>query len=156
MLSPQQIGINFETDVHHFLSKTKLKVLREKDIRNKYGQHISAIDHLIDDDNLCIMIQTKYENTNVSISKMNHFIKCTQDINNIIKKKCICIYFSKMDLSSHSKIALEEENNKLSNRKYYHITGNNDKEMFSKLSDFFYLYLQIFFYENDNSCIMLD
>ena len=61
-----------------------------------------------------------------------------------------------MDLSSHSKIAIEEENNKLSNRKYYHITGNNDKEMFSKLSDFFYLYLKIFFYENDNSCIMLD
>ena len=95
MLSPQQIGINFETDVHDFLYKTNLELLREKDIRNKYGQHISAIDHLINDDNLCIMIQTKYENTNVSISKMNHFIKCTQDIYNIIKKNLFAFIFQK-------------------------------------------------------------
>jgi hypothetical protein len=46
-MNPQDLGREFENSIHTFLLKTKLNVLREKDISSLYGKNITGIDHLI-------------------------------------------------------------------------------------------------------------
>ena len=65
-MSAQTIGILFEEKVHKQLLKTGQHIYREADIRKEYP-NITAIDHMIIFDNVCICIQDKYQqskNTN--------------------------------------------------------------------------------------------
>ena len=59
-MNNQKKGKMFEDRIHNILSFTKLKIYREKDIRSNYSSHISGIDHLLMDDDICIALQDKY------------------------------------------------------------------------------------------------
>lgn len=151
MLSAQERGKEFENRVHFLLETTNNKILRENDIRNKYGKNITGIDHLIILSNFLICIQDKLEKKPVCVKDIHHFIHCTNDIRKIEDKKCIGIFLSKMELSGPSKEAFENE--KKENRKYVSITGSDEDEILNNLKKILHR-SGIFFYESDGSCIM--
>lgn len=109
-LTPQAIGRLFDDKVHETL-KSYLRyydiILREKQVKSKYGVNNSGIDHLVSINDYIFCIQCKWENKVAEISKVNHFLMC---INNISKKhpekKCIAIYLSKLPVSGPSERAL--------------------------------------------------
>jgi len=115
MTTPQQKGRDFENKIQKLLMKTKLNVFREIDIKQRFGQNISGIDHLIEFDNLCICIQDKFQQTPISNSQSGHFITCVNNIANILQKKCIGIFISNIDLSMVAQQQIMMENSKNQN-----------------------------------------
>ncbi len=109
-MSAQQNGCDFKNKIHKLLLKTRLQVLREIDIKQKFGQSISGIDHLIEFSNMCLCFQDKYQKTSISnaqvgceLSKITpsvshlshanffeHFITCVNNISG--GKMCIKVY----------------------------------------------------------------
>lgn len=80
-----------------------MQVLREIDIKKKFGQSISGIDHLIEFSNLCLCFQDKFQKTSISNAQVGcelslitpsvrYFITCVNNISDILHKKCIGWY----------------------------------------------------------------
>ena len=136
-MSAQQNGRDFENKIHKLLLKTKLQVLREIDIKQKFGQNISGIDHFIEFYNFCLCFQDKYQKTSISNAQVGHFITCVNNISDILHKKCIGIFISNIDLSSVSKQQIELENNKQKNE-FNIIFDNNYVELMRKILYYFY------------------
>lgn len=152
-MTAQDKGREFEKYIHNnILSNIKYLLLSEKEVRSKYGNSNSAIDHLIEKDELIICIQDKYEQTSSPISKINHFITCVNNINQITNKRCIGIYLS---LKAITKPGLEafDFQNKCGNN-FISIFNDDKKEIFMKLKSLLYEN-KIYMYEYDGSCIML-
>ena len=83
------------------------KVLREKDVKNIYGENNSSLDHLLESDDYVICIQSKWENKPACISKVNHFLMAVNNISKIhIDKKCVAIYLSKIPVTGPSSKAI--------------------------------------------------
>jgi hypothetical protein len=153
MTTPQQLGVNFENDIHKFLSRTNKTVLRENDIKKKFGMHITAIDHLIELDNTCLCFQDKYQKFNISNSQISHFISCVNNLSMAMQKKCIGIYISNNDLSSISKQQVLTENMK-NNNIFINFFDNNIDILYKKLLLYFYEN-NLYMYEGSD-CIMID
>lgn len=161
----QQEGINFENEIHELLVTTKLKILREIDVVNKYGKTNKGIDHLLYDDNnnTIICIQTKFTSSKPQLQQINHFIQCVENISSIDNKKCIGIYFTKLPLTSTAYEAFSNKNNK-SNNYYLQITIDNkhvDESDFNKkyilqynLREYLYIHYHIYCYDYDGCIIM--
>lgn len=162
MISPQDMGRLFEKYIHFYLEKTNLDVLSEKEVKAKYGKHISAIDHLIELDSYIICIQDKYTKDSISISAVNHFIKCVSNIQKITHKNCYGIYLSKKQLSSYSQEAFSEENRNSSNyfTCIYNYHDYSEKKSFFDLTYqlIFHMYEKhgIYFYDSEDACLMYD
>jgi len=153
-IKPQNIGRLFEKSIHSFLQKTNLDVLSEKEVKKKYGIDTTAIDHLIELDSNILCFQDKYENCKPCISKINHFIQCVTNVSTRSNKKCIGIYLSKMPLSENG---LEAFNiNNISSQNIFISINNSNEELI--LYDLITLLYSnnIFLYEEDGSCIMID
>ena len=99
-------------------------VRREKEIKDEYGNDITAIDieiyknlklkDLKKDRNIHIFIQAKWKDTSEPIKSINHFIKCCDEIKTmkkLDKNDIHCIYATKVDISTPSKEALNKLNN---------------------------------------------
>lgn len=155
-LTPQALGFFLEDKVNETL-KSHLRyydfILREKEVKSKYGVNNSGIDHLISINNYIFCIQCKWENISSPIGKVNHFLMC---INNIAKehpeKKCIGIYLSKLPVSGPSERAL-------STNYIYSINidnnGSDDMDcIIEKLLIFFHYCFGIYSFEYDESLIM--
>jgi len=112
MTTSRQKSSDFQNKIQKLLMKTRLTVFREIDIKQNFGQNISGIDHLIEFDNLCICIQDKFQQTNISETQTENFITCVNNLSNILKKKCIGIFISNVDLSITANQKIIIENNK--------------------------------------------
>jgi len=156
MLSFQKKGILFEDNIHNLLLQTKKSVYRERDIIQSFGKHITAIDHMIILDDYCLCIQDKYQQTTVSISQTNHFIKCVRDMSDILKKPCIGLYISRVGLSAPSNESFKSENQKLyNNNKFITLSATIQEEIIKKLTKYLYK-KNIFLYDADDDLIMID
>ncbi len=159
MFSPQISGKIFEKDIHDFLTKTRHdKLLNEAQIR-KIDSTITAIDHMLINNNVYYCIQDKKLKTNISNSDFNHFIKCVEKVSAKINHtfKIYAIYLSFTDFSSIANKQLEEENAKYkegkSNIEYIKINNNTKEEIIKELHYFLHNN-NVYLYDNDD-CIML-
>ena len=154
MLTKQQLGYLFEDCVHELISHSNFQVLREKEIVEKYSNLSYGIDHLIYLQDFIICIQDKWRDIKSSLSDINHFIKCVENIhvkeNN---KKCIGIYLSKIVITKGGVDAFEFENRK---NCYYFLSlyDDNIKMLLNKLTKFLYDMTNVYLYELDGSAIM--
>lgn len=153
-ISPQDLGRKFEDYVHLFLTRTYKEILREKDIKKRFGNNNSGIDHLIISDNICICIQDKYEETSASISKVNHFILCVQNIQKQINKKCIGIYLSRLKVSGPSENSFIDQNKTNNDIYFVNIYDENNELLMYKLMCVLYEY-NIFIYDDDQCTIYM-
>ena len=152
MTTPQQKGRDFENKIQKLLMKTKLNVFREIDIKQRFGQNISGIDHLIEFDNLCICIQDKFQQTPISNSQSGHFITCVNNIANILQKKCIGIFISNIDLSMVAQQQIMMENSKNQNE-FLILFDNNYVELMKKIYYYFHSN-KIWFYDGDDAMMI--
>ena len=136
MVTPQKNGILFEDKMQVRLETTKLKIYREKDVKHRYGKHITAIDHLVIYKNkMLFCIQDKWIAGKVSNSQLNHFINCINTLvenNKEFKNQIILgLYVSNNGLSSYASEQLNIENKKFINKKskikYIDINNSNEK-----------------------------
>jgi hypothetical protein len=151
-MTTQQTGRDFENAIHNFLLQTKKMVLREIDVKRRFGYNITGIDHFIEFDNICLCFQNKYQKSTITNAQVGHFITCVNNISDIIHKKCIGIFISNNDLSLVSKQQIEFENNKYKNH-YIIIYDSNYNNLIQKLLGYFYNN-NLYFYNGDD-CIML-
>lgn len=151
-LNSRELGIEFEKRIQWILEKTHLPVLNETSVRSKYGNHISAIDHLIEKNDFLFAFQDKWRGSKPGIESINHFIQCVNKISETTTKKCIGIYLSQQPLTAGSKMAFLEENSKNKNV-FTSISNNEPKLLFRELMLFLYSY-SIYYFESDGSTIM--
>ena len=152
-LTNQQLGMKFEDKIHNFLSRTKRNVLREIDVKRRFGQSISGIDHFIEFDNICLCLQDKLLSKTITNSQVGHFITCVNNISAMTMKKCIGIFISNVDFSLVSKQQINLENSKNSN--YFSIIFNSD---FNQLKRDIMMYLynnNIFMYDDSGDSMMI-
>ena len=158
MITPQQFGKNFETEVHDFLSHTKYDILlNEKEIRN-IDSTITAIDHLLCINDTIYCFQDKWLKNTISNSDFNHFIKCVENVSSTVNNKIYAVYISNNDFSSIANKIFIEENNKYnnsgSNIEYIKINSFDKKILFKKLHYFLHLN-NVFMYDEDGDSIMI-
>lgn len=156
-MTAQDKGRKFEKYIHEeILSNIKYPVLSEKEVRSKYGNCNSAIDHLIELPELIICIQDKYEQTSSPISKINHFITCVKNISELTKKRCIGLYLSLKPITKPGIEAFDMQNKSIySYSNFISIYNNDEKKIFFELILFLYKN-KIYRYDYDDTCIMLD
>lgn len=152
-MNPSTYGIIFENYVHKELKKTRLSVYTEHEIINTFGNHITAIDHMIVLDNINICIQDKYCKDTINITQVSHFMQTVNTVSQIMNKPCIGIYLSKSKLTGPSNNAFTI-NNQMNINQFIEINGNTEKELINNLMEYLYS-IQIYMYDNDGDCIML-
>jgi hypothetical protein len=160
MLTPQQYGRNFETEIHEFLKKTKPDILlSEKDIRN-IDNTITAIDHLLVSNNTYYCFQDKWLKNNISNSDFNHFAKCVEKVSQLNNHnyKIYAVYLSNNDFSTIANKQFIEENNKYNNSmstiEYVKINSYDKKKLFNELYKLLHIN-GVYMYDADGDCIML-
>jgi hypothetical protein len=152
-MTPQEEGIAFENKVQNSLEQSQKTIFREKHVKQYFGNDITAIDHLIISDNLCIAIQDKWQNKKPSVDQINHFILCVKNVKQKINKKIIGLYLSNLELSQPSQNAFDR--NSTNNCNFVSIYSENQNILLHKLMKFLYLN-GIFYYEDDGSTIMFE
>lgn len=163
MVTPQKNGFLFEDKLYKHLQVTKLKVYREKDIKNIYGKNITAIDHLLHNDDILICIQAKWLSNKVSNSQFNHFTACVNTIINDKKtpayKLVLGLYISNKGLSLCAIPQLDIENTKFDNYqtkiKYYDIFDENERYLLDKVLYFIHNY-KFYAYDYQDDVIIGD
>ena len=142
-------------NIHSYLESTKLVVHREKDVKSLFGSNNSAIDHMIVTDTFIICFQDKWMVSKPTISGINHFIQCVNNISRIESKKCYGIYLSNLPLTNDANKAFIAENSINNNLNFISINDNEQDKLVQKL--FYFLYsVGIFIYDDDNCCRMLE
>lgn len=154
-ITNREIGIQFEKNIQSILESTKYEVLNETNVRSKYGNHNSCIDHLIITNNYIIAFQDKWTTKKPGISNINHFIQCVNNISQILNKKCLAIYLSKQCITKVSQISFDLQNEKKKNY-FICISDENFNILYNKLMKFLYSY-EIYYYDDDNydNCIVM-
>jgi len=148
------LGIGFEETVGNLLKKTKAQIMNEREIRQKYGNHNSAVDHMIDFENERFFIQDKWRDSKPSISDIHHFIQVVNNISQDSKKKCNAIYLSKMPLTKGGINAFSEENLKQNKIYFDSISSEHQESAIHKFSEFIYR-KGIWCYDNEGCIEML-
>lgn len=151
--SPQALGLLFEDEIHELLIQTKLQVLRENDIVRKYGLNLKGIDHLVYGIGYIICIQDKVTSSSPTLSLVNHFIQCVENIGHKEKIKCVGIYLTKQPLTKPGKLALLDANKRNINL-FLEIQDEDLPHLKHKLLSVLYEN-QIYLYESDDSLYML-
>jgi len=160
MNNKQKLGYLLEEKIHKKLLTTKYVLLNEKEIVRHCGHLCYGVDHLLITHNEIICIQDKWRDSKPSLPDVNHFIKGIENIiknikniKHIVIKRCIGIYISKEPFGKYAKEAIDNENKKLNNIKYFTIDSicmDLIIVIFSRLIHGFGIY----FYENDGDVIM--
>ena len=100
----------FENFIKQTLEMTRLPVLTEHEVIKKFGKDITAIDHLIINDDYCIAFQDKWRNSREGNSSINHFIQCVNTVKEISNKPCLAIYLSRLPITKVSQLAFDRQN----------------------------------------------
>ena len=150
----QKDGFAFENFIKHTLEMTRLPVLTEREVIKKFGKDITAIDHLIINDNYYIAFQDKWRNSKEGNSSINHFIQCVNTIKEISNKPCLAIYLSRLPITKVSQLAFDRQN---SNNINYFISINNEDPLilYNDLMKFLYSN-SIFYYDYDGTALMIE
>lgn len=151
--TPQALGLQFEDEIHELLVQTRLQVLREKDIVRKYGSNLKGIDHLVYTIGYIICIQDKVTSYSPTLSLVNHFIQCVENIGYKEGVRCVGIYLTKLSLTSPAKLALLDANKRNVNY-FVEIQAEDLAHLKYKLLSILYDN-QINLYESDDSLYML-
>ena len=146
-------GLIFENNIHKHLKMTIYPVYNEREIMNMYGNHITAIDHMIMLDYGCLCIQDKYSKEPINITQTNHFIQTVNTVSQIINVPCIGIYLSRSKLTGLSNNPFVA-NNHMNMTNFIEINGNTEKELINNLTEYLYS-IQVYMYDNQGDCIML-
>lgn len=153
--TPQDIGRDFEKNIHSYLKLTNIEVHAEKDIKVLFGKNNSAIDHMMVTDKFIICFQDKWMTTKPILSSINHFIQCVNNISRLSKKKCYGIYLSNLPLTKDAMESFIAEN-KINDSLYFiSIEDQDETILINKLLNFLYS-IRIFIYDDDNACLMLE
>ena len=140
VLSPSKKGFYIEYIIHTYLSNIYKICYNEKEIKKKYGLHVSGIDHLFHLNNHIISIQTKFHTKKIGLKDSNHFIKCCYDIYDTENTPMVCIMLSKHGITKNSKCSFQSENNKTNNLTFTTICGLNALNMINRLNRFLFKY----------------
>jgi hypothetical protein len=153
MISPQDLGRFFENKVHEMLERylRNTNILREKDVKSNYGVHNSAVDHLLITYNTIICIQSKWENSAATLSKVNHFL---MTVNNIAMSKFKdqtigAIYLSKLPITKNAKVALDANIIETIN-----VHDTNMDNIIEKLLTYIHFKYKMWSYDYDQNIIM--
>ncbi len=146
-------GLVFENNVHKQLKMTKFPVYNQKEIINMFGNHITAIDHIIVLDYGCLCIQYKYYKDNINIAHINNFMQTVNTLSQMINVPCMGIYLS------HGKYLGQDNNvifanNQMNMNNFIVIYGKTEKELIDNLTEYLYS-IQVYMYDNQGDCIML-
>ena len=156
MLTPQQIGRNFENNIHNLLCLTDKIVLKEQEIVNTYKNNCFGVDHLIYCDTFMVCIQDKWTIKSPDITDAQHFISAMKKIQQVAKIKIIGIYISKTQITqrAYDEFKFEEKNFQC---KIYVLCSENQNIIYKRLMKFLYS-IGIFFFDNDKktNLIMYD
>jgi hypothetical protein len=145
--------MDFENTINDILQMTNKNVLRELDIKRVFGNDITAIDHLINNEDFILCIQDKWCIAKPTSPQVIHFIKNVNDISIIMNKPCIGLYLSKMPLSHPSLNAINRAN--VQNKNYFlSIYDISQDNIYNLLKQFLYNY-NIWLYDDDGSINML-
>lgn len=152
-MNNKELGRNFETYINQLLKNhTKCKVYTETEIRSKH-KHITAVDHLIETDDLLIAIQDKYvRSRKPSIVDINSFIVCCSHLSKIFKKKCIGVYVSLLELTNIAGIGFRKASTKMNI--YMSLSDKSPLELLKKLVSFLYEN-DIYLYEDDRDDVYM-
>jgi hypothetical protein len=153
--TPQDKGRDFEKYIQKQLEFTNLDVYCEKEVKAAFGKNNSAVDHMIITDLFRIYFQDKWLKSKPSLSAVNHFIHCVNNISKNSSKKCYGIYLSNLPLTKDAMEAFIAANKINKNIRFISIEDNDQELLINKLFHFLYS-LKIFIYDDDNSCIMLE
>lgn len=161
-LSPQQLGMEFENQVH-FILANNLQVknlLREKEIKRLYGANCSGIDHMFDIPftNISICIQDKWTNSKSPISTINHFMKCVQNINVQTNRSIQGIFLSKLPITKPSLQAFEFDNKSQHKVNFINISleiqEQEQEQLIEKMLHYFHYTYKLWTYDFDG-CIKM-
>lgn len=153
-MTPQLKGLLFERKIHDLLLMTQFNVLSEKEVIKKYGSNICAIDHMIEFGDFILCIQDKHQQTSASISQINHFICCVNNVSFITKLRCVGLYITINGLSKPSLDTFKLENSK-NNNFFHEINGKNEEDVIFNLA--YYLHENsVYLYDESGLAIMLD
>ena len=147
--------IIFEKNIYDCLELTRNIVYMENYITETFGKNSSSINYMLSTPNFNICFHNKWISVKPSLTSINHFIQSVNNISRISNKKCYGIFISNMPLTSTCLLALKNENERNENLKLIFIQNSNQDIIIKEL--LLYLYsINIYLYEEDNSCIMLD
>jgi pantothenate kinase len=150
----RRIGNKFEEDIGLILKKTKAFIMNEIDIRREFGNNNSAIDHLLYYNDNIYFFQDKWRISKPTISDINHFIQCVNNIAEKTGKKCYAIYLSKMPLTKGGLDAFYEQNNK--GNIFFSSISSEDQTILIKDLSYFLYEKGIYYYDHDNCLEMLE
>lgn len=92
-------------------------------IVKRFGKSAFGTDHFVRKGNYVVLIQDKWESTAPSIRDINHFIRSSQYISSKISQNVIlCLFVSKIQMSTAGQTLLNEVNQEYSESKYFSIT----------------------------------
>jgi hypothetical protein len=149
------LGIEFENRIHNILRLLNNNILREKDIKNIYGQNITAIDHLIYSDTFILCIQDKWRCTKESNVSIHHFIYCVEEIHKLENKKCYGLYLSRKGITKIANLSFQKKNNEYKNIQFNSFQNENQDLLIGEFKKFLYTE-KLYLYDEDNTAIMLD
>jgi len=102
--TPQELGFQFEKKCRIILSQfSNAIVLREAEIKKKFGAATIGVDIYTEINNNIFLIQCKFEKTTPSISAINHFIEGCRTIHEITRHKNYNYYYIFMSKKPASK-----------------------------------------------------
>ena len=151
-MQTQQRGFDFENKIQKVLLKTKRPVYRERDNKQRCGQSISGISHLIELDNVCICIKTRYQQTLISNHEVMEFINCVNNLSMILMKKCVGIIISNVDFSIVAQQQINMEN--LKNQNHYTIIFDSDFVQLMRKIYFYFHSNGVWFYDGEDSMMV--
>lgn len=151
MLKLQEDRKNFEKDIYKYLELTKNIIYRENDIIQLFGKNNSVIDNIILTNKFNLCFHNKWISAKPSLCSINNFIQCVNNISKSTFKKCYGIFISNLPLTDEALKAFKDENNNF----FILIQDYDQNIIFKNLLEFLYS-IEIFIYDEDNSCIMLE
>ena len=151
-MQTQHRAFDFENKIQKVLLKTKRPVYREADITQKFGQSYSQISHLIELNDVCICMKTRYQQTLISNHEVMEFINCVNNLSMILMKRCIGIIISNVDFSIVAQQQVDMEN--LKNQNNYTIIFDSDFVQLMRKIYFYFHSNGVWFYDGEDSMMV--
>ena len=105
-------GFEFEEKLYNYIDKNinECIILRENEVKNKYGSNITAIDLQVIYKNKYVLIQLKWRDNSSSIKDINHFLHCCNTIKNLDNINDILpLFATKIPITKPSLKSLEND-----------------------------------------------
>ena len=148
------MSLRSDKKVQDILKKTTFDFLEKDQIKQYYDNKNIDIDYLLNVPDYILCIKEKNELRTSSLSNIKDFIESTDLLSRKTNRSCIGIYVSCMQLNKES-VKLFEDQNYTTCNKYYYIDNKDRTILLQKLVNILYNN-NLFMYDEDESCIMLD